>query len=291
MQAQTVETREFPVEAGLARIREVAQRGDYTAALGLLRELEQKHPKSGLLWQERASCYMALGDRVSAITAYSRAVELNDALPACWAALQALYRSSGRVQDAEYATQCLTKITTVPQELRHGSSLLNEGEVEAAEDVVRGYLRREGTHIEGLRLLAQIAMRLKVLDDAEIFLENLLALAPDYDDARYEYAVVLSQRSRHFHAARQAQLLLQRAPSNPEWQLLYAKTCDGLGKYDEALRVYQQLLAASPADASLQLAIAHVLRVRGDSKEATKRFGQPLLYQVARAARGSGWPT
>ena len=71
----------------------------------------------------------------------------------------------------------------------------------------------------------------------------------EYDDARYEYAAVLTQRRRYFHALKEAQLLLRRAPGNPEWQLLYAKACDGLGEYQEALRIYQQLLAAAPRNA------------------------------------------
>jgi tetratricopeptide (TPR) repeat protein len=270
--AAVFSTRPFPVETGLARVREVAQRGDYPAALALLQELEQKHPRSGLLWQERGACYLALGDRASALTAYRRAVELNDTLTASWAALQELYTSSARPQDAEYATRCLAKISILPRQLAHGSSLLNEGEVEAAEEVVRDYLRREGTHVEGLRLLAQIAVRLDVLDDAELLLENLLALEPNYDDARYEYAAVLTQRRRYFHALREARLLLQRGPNNREWLMLYAKACDGLGEYDEALRIYQQLLTTTPEDAILQLAIAHALRPRGDSTQAIEAF-------------------
>lgn len=267
-----VETRAFPVEAGLARVREMARTSDVTKALALLQELEQKHPASGLLWQERASCYLALGDQPAALASYQRAVQLNDALEPSWAALEELYRTGGREQEAAYAQRCLAKISSLPRQLAHGSRLLNEGEVSAAEDVVRGYLSREGTHVEGLRLLAQIAVRLNVLDDAEFLLENLLELAPDYDDARYEYAAVLTQRRRYFHALRQAQLLLRRAPGNPEWQLLYAKACDGLGQYEEALRVYQQLLAATPANASLQLAIAHLLRNRGAAREAVDAF-------------------
>ena len=270
--AEQAETRAFPVEAGLARVREVVRRGDRTAALVLLHELEQKHPASGLLWQERASCYLALGDRPAALTAFQRAVQLNDTLEPSWAALKELYSASGRKQDAEYATRCLTKISSLPRPLAHGSSLLNEGEVNAAEDVVRGYLVREGTHVEGLRLLAQIAVRLGVLDDAEFLLESLLELAPDYDDARYEYGAVLTQRRRYHHALTQAQHLLRRVPNHPEWQLLYAKACDGLGENEEALRVYQQLLAATPGNASLQQAIAHLLRTRGDGKEAVEAF-------------------
>ena len=42
-----------------------------------------------------------------------------------------------------------------------------------------------------MRLLAQIGMKLDVLDDAEALLEAVLTLAPDYHAARYDYATVL----------------------------------------------------------------------------------------------------
>ena len=45
----------------------------------------------------------------------------------------------------------------------------------AAEQVVRQYLLTHGDHIEGMRLLAQIGMKLDVTDDAEFLLENVLA--------------------------------------------------------------------------------------------------------------------
>src|SRR5690349_18424925 len=102
--AGPVEARAFAVEPGLARVREVARTGDLTGALALLQELEQKHPASGLLWQERAGCYRALGDQGAALTAYERAVKLNDALEPSWAALKELYTSTGRSQYAAYAT-------------------------------------------------------------------------------------------------------------------------------------------------------------------------------------------
>ncbi len=272
MQANAVGKYEFRVEAGLARVREAARGGDPIKALALLHDLEPQFPASGLLWQERGACYLALGDSTSALAAYERATQLNDALGASWLALRELYTSTGRTQEARFAQGCLNKLASLPGELALGSSLLNEGELDAAEDVVRGYLQLKGTHVEGLRLLAQLGARRAVLDDAEALLENLLELAPDYDHARSEYAAVLTQRRRYFRALRQAQILLQRQPDNPAWQLLYAKACDGAGQYAQALPIYQQLLIRSPDDAGLQLSIAHLLQTRGDTAESIQRF-------------------
>jgi tetratricopeptide (TPR) repeat protein len=260
------------VEGGLRPVRRLAAQGDQAGALALLDELERAHPGSGLLSQERAACLRALGDTAAAIAAYRRAVELNHALAPSWQALTHLYRTSGRLADAKYADACLAWVIGLPPQLAQGASLLNEGAAEAAEALVRDYLRRNGSHVEGIRLLAQIAIKLGVLDDAEFLLENLLELAPDYHDARHDYGAILTQRRRYALALPQARRLLQVDPHNYTWRLLYAKACDGLGEYEEALRVYRQLHAETPGDASLQLSIAHVLTTRGNFEEAIPAF-------------------
>jgi len=260
------------VESALAPVRHAIKGGDYAGALALLREIERAHPKSGLLWQERAACHRALGDRAGAAEAYRRAVELNDALTGSWQALREFYRAAGQPADAEYAAAHLNRIANLPPQLSRGANLLNEGELEAAEDLVRDFLRRHGAHVEGMRLLAQIAIRLGVLDDAEFLLENVLERAPAYHEARFEYGELLIQRRRYLAALEQARRLLQAAPANPAWRRLYAKACDGLGEHDEALRIYRQLLTETPGDVSLQLAIAHLLRTRGSAAEAIAAF-------------------
>jgi tetratricopeptide (TPR) repeat protein len=164
-----------------------------------------------------------------------------------------------------------TANATLPPQLARGARLLEQGELEAAEGEVRDYLVRHGPHIEGMRLLAQIAVRLGVLDDAEYLLDNVLERAPEHHEARYEYGCVLMQRRRYLPALHQARRLLEGAPRQPQWRRLYASACDGLGEYEEALRVYRQLLADTPDDAELQLSIAHLLKTRGSSPEETVR--------------------
>ena len=48
--------------------------------------------------------------------------------------------------------------------------------------------------IEAMRLLGQLGLQLDVLDDAEFLLESVLAFAPDYHIARYDYAQVLTEK-------------------------------------------------------------------------------------------------
>jgi tetratricopeptide (TPR) repeat protein len=161
---------------------------------------------------------------------------------------------------------------SLPRQLLEGSALLGAGRLDAAEKLVRGYLQQHGPHVEGVRLLAQIAIRRDVLDDAELLLEDVVRRAPDYHEARRELAAVLGQRRRYLPALMHVRHLLQIDPRNRDWGFLYAKACDGLSQFDEALRVYRLLLAQTPGQPDLELAVAHLLRSRGDLDEALVGF-------------------
>ena len=160
----------------------------------------------------------------------------------------------------------------LPPQLLQGARLLDSGQLDAAETLLRGYLRQHGPVIEGMRLLAQICIRRQVFDDAELLLEEVVERAPEYHDARGELAAVLGQRRRYLPALIHVRHLLQIDPRNRDWRLLYAKACDGLGEFDEALRVYRLLLEETPGEPDLELAIAHLLRNRGDLDEALVGF-------------------
>jgi tetratricopeptide (TPR) repeat protein len=277
------ENAEDPLESGLARARRLRSEGEHAAAATLLNELESAYPSSGLLWQERALGYRAQGDTAAAMTAFRRAVDLNDALPDSWLALVELYRVAGRPADAQHAAACVARMRSLPPALLAGSSLLNEGRLEPAEQCIRGYLREHGHHIDGMRLLAQANVKREAYDDAELLLEAILEAAPDYHDARLELGNVMIRRRRFLPALMHARHLLSIEPRHPAWRRLYASACDGLGEFEEALAVYRQLLAETPEDAALRLAVAHAMRSSGDTRAA---IGE--LQAVARMPGGTG---
>ena len=254
--------------AELAPVRELRRRGDYARALARLEELEQTYPASGLLWQERALCLRASGDKAGTEEAFRRAVALNDALPESWRALVGLSRGAGRHSEVERAATALGKLENLPPELLEGSSRLSEGDLDGAERLIRGYLGRQGPHLDGMRLLAQICTDRKSYDDAELLLEAILDRNPDYHDARYELGLVFILRRRFYPALLQAQRLLPLNPASRTTRRLYADACDGLGRFDEALRVYRELLAETPGDPELEFKVAFGLRNQGKAQEA-----------------------
>lgn len=127
--------------------------GRVAEALDVLQELERHHPSFGRLYEERGHCHLAQRAMDPAITAFSKAVRLNPWLLSSSRALEGLYRMSGRAQDAEAAARFSAGIEQVPEEIRTANSFFAEGDIRAAEQLVRQYLLTHGDHIEGLRLV------------------------------------------------------------------------------------------------------------------------------------------
>jgi len=263
-----------PADRDLLYMLAVAQRylGQIPAALATLVRLEELHPDYPRLHQERGYCHVAQRAAGPAIAAFERAVALNPALPGSWRTLQALYKMAGRSADAENAAAHVATMARLPAPIVTARSMFADGEVEAAEALVRRYLLEHGDHIEGMRLLAQIGMKLDVLDDAELLLEAVLERAPDYRAARYDYAQVLLQRHKHRQAREQIRLLQQEAPDERAYRVTQATLSTELGECELALREYRQLLKETPEHAELHLSMAHTLKTLGRQQEAVESY-------------------
>jgi len=275
---------EVPENRDVLYILAVCQRylGRIADALATLGRLEQLHPQYARLFQERGHCHRACGDTAAAIKAYQRAVALNEALPATWKALHELLRSAGRDAEADNARLLVEHLAGLPPAIISASSLFAEGDVYGAERLVRQFLLTQPQHIEGMRLLGRIGVQLDVLDDAEFLFESVLAFAPDYHAARYDYGNVLSQRHKYAQALKEAEKLREIEPGNRNFRILYANACVGLGDHERALSTYRELLRDRPhRPEELQLSIAHALKTLGRQQEAIES------YRAAAAAQPS----
>lgn len=258
------------LDVQLGQVRSLLSGSQPAAALAALQQLGPAHPHSGRLQQEMAHVLRALGSQAAALAAYRRAVEYNDALAESWTAIENLCRAAGGIAEANAAARCVARLAQLPQPVLMASSLLNEGELSAAERVIRQYLQRHGPQVDAMRILAQLSIKLGVLDDAEILLENILRIRPDDVDARFEYACVLAQRRRFEPALLEIDRLLSLSPGNPAFRRLRATICDGLGQSEEALRTYAQLSREMPRDSELWMSMAQILKTRGSTEQAVQ---------------------
>jgi tetratricopeptide (TPR) repeat protein len=274
---------EVPENRDVLYLLAVSQRylGRLADALATLARLESTHPEFARLFQERGHCYRVAGQAVTAIEAYRRAVTLNAALLASWKALAALCKAAGQIEHVEIAVRQVAQLEQLPPQVLTASGMLAEDDIYGAERVLRRFLQTHGNHPEAMRLLAQIGTQLDVLDDAEFLLESVITFAPEYHQARYDYAVVLSKRHKHAAALKETNKLLGLEPENRAYRTMYATACVGLGEHDEALRAFRELVAETPDNAELHLSIAHALKTLGRQPEAI------ASYRTAAAVRPS----
>ena len=246
--------------------------GRIADALATLKQLEEIHPDYGRLFQEQGHCYRSLGNVEAALAAYEQAVIRNHTLIASWRALGTLRHTRGQEIQAQAAAAQVSQLLQLPREILNAANMLAEGELGAAEQLLRGFLRSNGDHVEAMRLLAQIEVKQDVLDEAELLLESVLVLAPDDHAARYDYANVLSQRHKDARALEEARKLLEVEPGNRAFRTVYANACIGLGKHQEAVDTFRDLLPGAPEPADLHLSIAHALKTLGEQAEAIQSY-------------------
>jgi tetratricopeptide (TPR) repeat protein len=252
-------------------------------ALATLDRLERHHPRYARLHQERGLCYVAMKDAPCAIAAFDRAVGINPALPASFDMLAGLHRMTGDADSGAQAAAEAARLRALPPAVLDAAGLFAEGDLAAAETLIRSFLLQHGDHIEAMRLLARIGMAHGVLDDADVLLAAVVERAPDHAAARHDYACVLIERHKHTQARAQLDLLLARDPHNRLYRTLYAAATVGLGRQDEAVGLYRALIADTPAGArelpELHLSVAHALKTLGRREEAV------AAYRAAIAAR------
>jgi tetratricopeptide (TPR) repeat protein len=271
----------WPRNRDLLLIAAISQRHlmHIDAALATLERLEALQPRFSRLHQERGLCHVARRDAPQAIAALLRAVELNSALPASWKMLAGLYRLLGDEAGAATANEQAATLAALPAEVVTAISLFSDGELAAAEQIIRPFLLRHGDHPEAMRVLAKIGVAQNALDDAETLLAAVLLLQPEYHAARHDYAHVLIQRHKYVAAREQARQLMAVDPANSDYRSLAATALVGLGEHEQAIALYRDIIADRPNDPEVRLWIAHALKTVGCVQEAVE------AYHAAIAAR------
>lgn len=264
----------------LQEARSLRAEGRAAQALAILARLEAHHPRFSRLHQERGHCHILLSNGPAAIEALQIAVELNPTLPSAWDMLEQLFRMGGYVDRATMASRNIAMLKQLPAELVVANSLYADGDLAPAEDILRDYLRRDSGNVGALRLLARICTDRDAPAEAEALLKSAMERAPDYHEARFDYAMVLLQQQKHLQARQQAEWLLRQVPGSRDYLKQYTAACVGLGDHEPVIDLCARLLADGPTSgpeaADLHLWRANALKVTGRQDEAIAAYHASL---------------
>jgi tetratricopeptide (TPR) repeat protein len=258
----------------------IAQRysKEFTQALtsiNTLLELDTLHSRAN---QEQGYTHLALNKVKQAKLSFEKAVQLNPSLVGSWHELIQLYRQDGQQEQVQKAANHLEKLKKLPPALLAVTELRYEGKLLKAEQICRHFLQNNKRHVDGMCLLAEIGMELKVYDDAEFLLASALELAPDHIHARSQYLNLLIRLGKYKAAEQQVEILLLTQPDNLSYKIAKANALTGLGKIEQAITLFDQAIKQDNKIPGFYLQLGHALKAQGDIKKAVAAYQK--AYQL-----------
>jgi tetratricopeptide (TPR) repeat protein len=278
----------------------VAQRYAKTFAQALtsineLLKLDEVHSRAN---QEQGFIHLALDKPALAKTSFEKAVKLNPSLVASWQALIHLYRDENQQDNVQKAANHLEKLKKLPPALLAVTELMHEGKLLKAEQICRHFLQNNKRHVDGMCLLAEIGLELKIYDDAEFLLASALELEPSHINARSLYLNLLIRLGKYKVAEQQAERLLLAQPDNLSFKIAKASALTGLGKIEQAITLFEQAIAKTVQTtthtaeknnqvAGFSLQLGHALKAKGDIDKAVAAYQQ--AYQLKPSYGDAFW--
>ncbi len=258
----------------------VAQRyaksfSDALTSINELIKLDEKHSRAH---QELGHIHLALQQRQEAETAFEKAVLLNPCLVGSWQELIEIYRDSNQPENIQKAANQLEKLKKLPPALLAVTEFMVEGKFLKAEQICRHFLQNNKRHVDGMCLLAEIGIELKIYDDAEFLLASALELAPTHIHARSQYLNLLTRLGKYKAAEQQVESLLAEQPNNLSFKVAKANVLTGLGKTAEAISLFEQAIEQDDQIAGFHLQLGHSLKAKGDIEKAVQAYQK--AYQI-----------
>jgi tetratricopeptide (TPR) repeat protein len=248
-------------------------------SINTLLKIDEIHSRAN---QEKGYIQLALHQPTQAKMSFEKAIQLNPSLMASWQELIQLYRTEKQPDKVQRAADQLAKLKTLPPALLAVTELMHEGKLLKAEQICRTFLQKNNRHIEGMCLLAEIGIELKIYDDAEFLLASALELSPEHTQARSQYLNLLIRLGKYKVAEQHVDHLLQQQPANLSFKIAKANVLTGLGKVEQAITLFEQAISAATAQgndiAGFHLQLGHALKAKGDIKKAVSAYQKS--YQI-----------
>jgi tetratricopeptide (TPR) repeat protein len=255
--------------------------GQTQLALDVLEPLAREQPRSPPAHLELAMARSAAGRGDEAIESLRRAIQLKPDSAEAWRLLADQLDAAGDTSAADQARARYLKSATKDPRLMDAAAALVENELPLAEARLRGHLAGHPTDIAALRMLAEVAARLRRYADAQTLLERCLELAPSFDAARQNYATVLNRQGQAAAALAQAERLLAKEPRNPGYLSLKAAILAQLGDYAESIGVYEAVLKDFPRQPKIWMSYGHSLKTTGRRDDSVAAYRRAIELQPA----------
>ncbi|MGA2188986.1 MAG: sulfotransferase [Steroidobacteraceae bacterium] len=269
---------------GHARARLVlgaAQRlaGHSHAAVQELQSLARDQPRSAPVHLELGLALGDAGRAREAVAALRVALRLTPDSPDGWRLLADQFDAIGDSEAADQARASYLKAANQDPRLMDAAAALVDNDLPLADARLRAHLSGHPTDVAALRMLAEVAARLRRYADAQHLLERCLELAPGFDAARHNYAVVLNRQGQAAAALPHVERLLAKEPRNPGYRNLQAAILAHIGDYAGSIAVYEAVLAEYPRQPKVWMSYGHSLKTARRLEESIEAYRRAIALQ------------
>ena len=245
---------------------------DYKSAEKLLTSLRNIAPEFGRGLQEKGHLARDQGRLDDALSAYRQAVKSNPGLQASWLSQIKILQNQGETRAVKQAQSQANRLAALPPVLLAATNFIYENKIVKAETLVRGFLQENPHHIEGMRLLSEIASRFGVFEEADFLLESAIEFSPDNIQLRLDYIQILRKRQKFAAALQQAKHVHAKDPNNPVFQSYLAIESMQTGDHETAFELFSKVMEALPNDFATLTSLGHAYKTVGKSDEAVESY-------------------
>ena len=249
------------------------------SALDVLEPLALEQPQSAPVHLELGIARAEAGRLRDAVAALRRAVQLQPGSADGWRLLADYLDADGDAGGADQARAHYLKAATQDPRLREAGAALVENNLPLADARLRAHLAAFPTDVAALRMLAEVAGRLRRYADAQELLERCLELAPSFDAARHNYAIVLNRQAKPGLALPQAEQLLAKEPRNPGYLNLKAAILANMGEYSGSIEVYESVLREYPRQPKIWMSYGHALKTARRQEDCVSAYRRAIAMQ------------
>ncbi len=156
--------------------------------------------------------------------------------------------------------------------LLRAADALAKNRLDEAEPALAAWIAQHPADPYALRMMAELLGRLGRYRESEKLLARALVLAPGFDAARFNYALILHRQSKSEAALIEIDRLLAITPGHPGYRNLKAAMLARLGDYAGAIAIYDHLLAEFPNNPRGHMSHGHALKTMGRAADCITAY-------------------
>jgi predicted Zn-dependent protease len=253
--------------------------GQTQAALAVLEPLAREQPRAAAVHLELGAALSEAGRAAEAVPALRRALLLKPDSPDGWRLLADQLDARGDTSGADQARARFLETANKDPRLMEAAAALVRNDLPRAEERLRMHLHGHPTDVAALRMLAEVVGRTRRYPEAAQLLARCLELAPSFDAARHNYALVLNRQGKADQALPQVERLLAKEPRNPGYRNLHAAVLANLGDYLGSIRIYEAALRESAQQPKVWMSYGHSLKTTGRSADSIAAYRRAIALE------------